>query len=69
MTTRRRRANSPPDPTPDEIRTRSADIRQRWSDREHYKRADLMPEPWMPPLFAVTDLAHNSGEFDFSSLT
>ena len=46
----------PSDPTPDEIRERSAEVRKGWSKRVTARR-QAWPEPtWTPPLVATVEL-------------
>ena len=43
------------DPTPDEIRERTAHIRRRWTSRERKKRSPAVPR-WSPPVCPLKDL-------------
>jgi hypothetical protein len=51
----RRRANSAPDPTPDEIRLRAEAIQETWSERERFKRLICPPPAWLPPVLSPFD--------------
>lgn len=44
-----------PSPTPEQIAERAAEIRARWSDDEHYRRAGLEPPTWTPPRAAFDE--------------
>jgi hypothetical protein len=51
MHARRRRGESfSPDPTPEDIRRETANIRQKWSSRELDRRCYYRATPWMPPV-------------------
>ena len=48
-----------PDPTPDEIQQRMAEIREAWTDDEYHRRAKMSPsrtaaaqDEWLPPTVA-----------------
>lgn len=46
----------PSDPTPDEIRERSAEVRKKWSKRVTARR-QAWPDPtWTPPLVMTVEL-------------
>ena len=52
-----------PDPTPEEIVARAAEIREAWSDADFQRRAKITPsgpvelyDKWMPPVVAEPDL-------------
>ncbi|TWU55828.1 hypothetical protein [Rubripirellula reticaptiva] len=47
------------DPTPDQIRTRAAAVRQRWSDAQRKRRLVPLVTAWLPPLVHVADVAAN----------
>ena len=43
------------DPTPEEIRSRTAAIRRGWSERERTRRATWTPPHWLPPLLELPE--------------
>jgi hypothetical protein len=47
---------SPADPTPDEIRQRTAAIRKGWTLRERARRSNVKHVRWTPPTFHDSDL-------------
>jgi hypothetical protein len=47
---------SPMDPTPEQIRQRTEEIRRTWSPRERARRSRFKQATWMPPLFSENDL-------------
>jgi hypothetical protein len=56
---------SPADPTPDEIRERTAAIRQGWTPRERARRSGIKRIRWTPPVFRDVDLpAYLSGDYE-----
>jgi hypothetical protein len=53
------------DPTPDQIRERSAAIRKGWGPRERARRSFVKRIHWTPPLFSENDLpGYSSGDLD-----
>ena len=44
------------DPTPDEIRVRSAEVRKGWSKRVAARRQAWMEPTWTPPLVMTVEL-------------
>jgi hypothetical protein len=53
------------DPTPEQIRERTAEIRQKWSPRERERRARLKRVIWLPPVIRELDLpGYLMGESD-----
>ncbi|TWU00959.1 hypothetical protein [Stieleria varia] len=44
------------DPTPEQIRKRSQEVRSRWSKRVRASRRCLPAPVWMPPTIAVTEV-------------
>lgn len=53
------------DPTPEQIRQRTAEIRQKWTPRERARRARLKRVIWMPPVIRELDLpGYLAGESD-----
>jgi hypothetical protein len=53
------------DPTPEQIRERTAEIRQTWSPRERARRTRLKRVTWMPPVVSELDLpGYNAADFD-----
>lgn len=44
------------DPTPEQIRSRAAAIRQGWTKRERIRRACWTPPPWLPPLLDIPEI-------------
>jgi hypothetical protein len=44
------------DPTPDEIRRRTAAIRKHWTPRERARRSGFRRLGWLPPIFAEADI-------------
>ncbi len=56
------RERGPMDPTPEEIRERSAEIRKGWSKRVAERR-HVWPEPsWRPPLVMTIELIRQMSE-------
>jgi hypothetical protein len=53
------------DPTPEQIRERTAAIRQTWTPRERARRSGIKHINWLPPLICELDLpGHSANEFD-----
>ncbi len=52
------------DPTPQQIRERSKEIRDQWSPRERARRLGIKRADWMPPVICELDLPGALGEFD-----
>jgi hypothetical protein len=52
------------DPTPDQIRERSLEIRDRWSPRERARRLGVRRASWMPPVISELELPGGFSEFD-----
>lgn len=53
-------SNKRPDPTPEEIKQRCAEIRESWNSRRPAARHDLdldrdTGEPWTPPTISVAE--------------
>jgi hypothetical protein len=44
------------DPSPDEIRRRTAAIRKTWTPRERARRSGFRRIDWLPPIFAESDI-------------
>lgn len=44
------------DPSPEEIRSRTAAIRSGWTERERARRASWTPPAWYPPLLELPEL-------------
>ncbi len=44
------------DPTPDEIRRRTAAIRKTWTPRERARRSGFRRIGWLPPIFSEADI-------------
>ncbi len=42
--------------TETEIAERAAEIRSRWSEREHRKRAGIVETRWIPPVITPIDI-------------
>jgi hypothetical protein len=66
MIRRARHTNmSAADPTPEQIRERSAAIRQTWTPRERARRLGVKHIKWLPPMICELDLpGHLASEFD-----
>lgn len=53
------------DPTPEQIRDRTAMIRQSWTPRERARRLGVRHIDWLPPVISELDLFGQSmSEFD-----
>ena len=52
------------DPTPDQIRERSLEIRNKWSPRERARRLGVKRASWMPPMISELELPGGVGEYD-----
>ena len=52
------------DPTPEQIRERSLEIREKWSPRERARRLGVKRAAWMPPVVSELDFPGGSSEFD-----
>ena len=53
------------DPTPEQIRERSAAIRKQWTPRERLRRSGFKRIKWLPPVISELDLPGQSvNEFD-----
>ena len=52
------------DPTPDEIRRRTAAIRKTWTPRERARRSGMRRIGWLPPIFSEVDLLGLNAEFE-----
>ncbi len=50
------RDREPADPTPEQIRQRSAEVRRNWSKRVAARRIAQVISPWAPPLIFTTDV-------------
>jgi hypothetical protein len=52
------------DPTPEDIRRRTAAIRKSWTPRERVRRSGIRRISWTPPIFSEADLAGFGGDFE-----
>ena len=52
------------DPTPEQIRERSLEIRNRWTPRERARRQGFKRANWMPPVISELEFPAGAGEFD-----
>lgn len=52
------------DPTPEQIRERSLEIRNRWSPRERARRLGVKRASWMPPTISELELPGGIGEYE-----
>lgn len=53
------------DPTPEQIRERSAAIRRTWTPRERARRLGIKHINWLPPVISELELPGQSvAEFD-----
>ncbi|MGB7324605.1 MAG: hypothetical protein WBD31_07020 [Rubripirellula sp.] len=52
------------DPTPDQIRTRAAAVRRRWSDAQRKRRRVTLVAGWSLPFVHVADVAANVSQFN-----
>lgn len=53
------------DPTPEQIRQRTAAIRKAWSPRERARRSNFKRVHWSPPLFSETELpGYSASDFE-----
>jgi len=52
------------EPSPEEIRQLTEDIRRGWSPRELDRRASYRPVAWLPPVFAATQLPQGALDAD-----
>ena len=52
------------DPTPDEIRRRTAAIRKTWTPRERARRSNFRRIGWLPPIFSEADIILGFGPSD-----
>jgi hypothetical protein len=52
------------DPTPEQIRERSLEIRAKWTPRERQRRLGIKRASWMPPLVSELDLPGGFAEYD-----
>jgi hypothetical protein len=53
------------DPTPEQIRERSAEIRRNWTPRERARRSGVKRIKWLPPVISELELpGYVSNEFD-----
>jgi hypothetical protein len=53
------------DPTPEQIRERTAAIRRQWTPRERARRSGIKRIKWMPPMISELDLpGQSANEFD-----
>ena len=55
------------DPTPEEIRQRSAFIRSRWTPTERDRRSMGKPLAWVPPVLSALDIPEMPIEGDRAS--
>ena len=55
------------DPTPDDIRRRTAAIRQTWTPRERVRRSVFHRIDWLPPVFSETEIVLGFGPHDHNS--
>ncbi len=53
------------DPTPEQIRERSAEIRRNWTPRERARRSGIKRIKWLPPVISELELpGYAANEFD-----
>lgn len=52
------------DPTPEQIRERSAAIRKNWTPRERARRLGIKHINWLPPVISELELPGSTSEFD-----
>ncbi len=52
------------DPTPEQIRERSLEIRNRWTPRERARRLGIKRASWMPPTISEMELPGGLAEFE-----
>jgi len=52
------------DPTPDDIRQRTAAIRKNWTPRERARRSGFRRIGWLPPIFAEVDILGVGGDYE-----
>jgi len=52
------------DPTPEEIRQRSEQIRQAWNPRERARRSGMKNVGWSPPVLSELDFPGYANDFD-----
>lgn len=52
------------DPTPDDIRRRTAAIRKTWTPRERARRSGFRRIGWLPPIFSEVDIIGVGGDYE-----
>jgi hypothetical protein len=52
------------DPTPDQIRERSLEIRNQWTPREKARRLGFKQANWMPPTISELELPGGFSDFE-----
>jgi hypothetical protein len=55
------------DPTPDDIRRRTAAIRKTWTPRERARRSTFRRTGWLPPIFSEAEIILGFGPSDHDS--
>ena len=55
------------DPTPEEIRRRTAAIRKTWTPRERMRRSGYRRIDWLPPIFSEADIVLGFGPSDYEA--
>lgn len=51
----------PPDPTPEQIRSRAEKIRRKWSERVRESRRRLKLHKWSVPVIEVAEIERDPG--------
>jgi hypothetical protein len=55
------------DPTPEQIRERTAEIRRQWTPRERARRTGIKRIKWLPPVVSELDFpGQSASEFDLN---
>lgn len=52
------------DPSPDEIRQRTEDIRRNWTPHELDRRCNYKPIAWHPPVFSAAEVPQAAFDVD-----
>ncbi len=55
------------DPTPDDIRRRTAAIRKTWNPRERARRTVFHRNSWLPPIYSEAEIILGFGPNDHDS--
>lgn len=55
------------DPTPEDIRRRTAAIRKTWTPRERARRSSFRRIGWLPPIFSEAEVVLGFGPGDFET--